>query len=178
MSTEAGIASIPPAAVTATPTPDSPAPAAPTLTIDAARARRAEIMNDQTMVDRIYKGDAVARAEMKALNKTIAESNIGEVVQSALTGKAAGMNTTEGVLTPADYASAAATLTPALGNQAFMDVVVGTPVTQERHDEAVQMKKIVMSDRDWVRAYMKGSEAHQQQMTRILANIVAPIIGK
>jgi hypothetical protein len=170
------LANVTPAAPPATPKE----PAASTMmTVDAARTRRAEILADKAAGKRLMEGDAALRAEWDGINKTIAGTDLGTLVKSAVDGNVNGPSvTTDGVMAPREYASAHAHLAPALGNQAFLDVVLGTPQTQERHDEAVQIKRIVMSDRDWIRAYRTRSEAHMQQMTRINAVLVAPIIGK
>ena len=165
------------ASTTATPTTSEPAPttatalAPPQLTVEQARGRRDQILADKTLCSKLMAGDKDLRAEMHKLNETIANQDIGALVQSALNGIPPGEFsnvTTDGILARHEYASAAKDLVPVIGKEAFQAFVDGRAfVTQERHDEAVALKRAIMSDREWLRAHREGSVAHREQMTKI-----------
>ena len=147
---------------------------APEMTVESARARRAEIVNNPELSAKYHKGDAALRKEMSELNERIANQDTAALVQSALNGIEPGNEfsnvTTKGVLARHELASAADHLVPALGRENFEAIASGrATITEAKHAEAVQMKKIVMSDREWITAYRSGSEAHRQQMSRINA---------
>jgi hypothetical protein len=152
--------------------------AVPPNPVADARARRDAMMRDKDLAAKYRRGDMATVKEFRDLNRAIVEQDLGARIDDVLAGtapKGEFVTTRHGELTPSNYASAHDQFAPALGNQAFKDVVVGTAVTQAQHDAAVNAKKIVMSDREWVRAYRQNSEAHRQQMTRINAVLIAPI---
>jgi hypothetical protein len=147
---------------------------APELTVESARARRAEIANNPELAAKYRRGDAELNKEMRKLNDKIANQDTAALVQSALNeiepGNEFGNMTTRGILARHEYASAAQQLVPALGKENFQAIAAGTAtVSEAAHAEAVQMKKMVLSDKEWVAAYRSGSEAHKQQLTRIHA---------
>jgi len=155
-------------------TPDATTLAPQQITVEQARARRAQIVNDAELSAKYLKGDGELRAEMHRLNETIANQDTASAVQSALNGiepeNEFGNITTKGILARHEYASAAQHLVPALGRENFEAIASGrATISEAAHAEAVQMKKIVMSDREWITAYRSGSEAHRQQMSRINA---------
>jgi hypothetical protein len=157
----------------ATPAPATATTLAPAPTVESARARRAEIINNPELSAKYMKGDAALRKEMHELNERIANQDTAGLVQSALNGVEPGEfsnMTTQGILARHEYASAAEHLVPALGRTNFEAIASGrATVTEAAHAEAVQLKKLVMSDREWTRAYYSGSELHRQQMLRINA---------
>ena len=171
-----------------TPTASEPAPATPTattlvpqqLTGEQARGRRDQILADKELCAKLMKGDTDLRTEMHRLNETIANQDSAAMVQSALNGiepSEFSNVTTDGVLARHEYASAAQAIVPALGSrEAFEAFASGRAfVTEAKRAEAVQIKKMVMSDRDWVAQYRSGSEAHRQQMLRINSVLCCPI---
>jgi hypothetical protein len=153
---------------------------APELTVESARARRAEIINNPELAAKYFKGDSDLRAEVRRLNETIAAQDTAALVQSALNGIEPGNEfanmTTAGILARHEYRAAADHLVPALGEANFELIASGrATVSVAAHAEAVQMKKMVMSDREWIAAYRSGSEAHKNQMRCILAVLGCPI---
>ena len=178
-----------PAAPAAPTAPDAPAlptsdtTLAPAPTIEAARARRAEIVNNPELSAKYHKGDAALNKEMRELNDKIANQDTAARIQSALNNIEPGNEfanmTTRGILARHEYASAAKDLVPALGRDAFENFAAGrATVTEAKRAEAQQMKKVVLSDKEWVSAYRSGSEAHRQQMLRINAVLSCPISDK
>jgi hypothetical protein len=145
---------------------------APAPTIESARARRAEILNNPELGEKYYKGDSALRDEMRKLNETIANGDIGALVQSALNGVPPDSifadTTSEGIFTRGEYASAAKELVPLIGREGFEAFVAGRGVVnQAKHDEAVAIKRAIMTDKQWLQAYLEGSAAHKAQMTRV-----------
>ena len=165
------------ASTTATPTTSEPAPttatalAPPQLTVEQARGRRDQILADKDLCARLMKGDSDLRTEMHKLNEMIANQDIGTLVQSSLNGIPPGEFsnvTTDGILARHEYASAAKSLVPIIGREGFEAFVAGRGVVnQAKHDEAAAIKRAIMTDREWLRAYREGSAAHREQMIRI-----------
>jgi hypothetical protein len=159
------------------PTASAPAPTTATtlapqqITVEQARGRRDQILADKDLCARLMKGDADLRTEMHKLNEMIANQDIGALVQSSLNGIPPGEFsnvTTDGILAQHEYASAAKSLVPIIGREGFEAFVAGRGVVnQAKHDEATAIKRAIMTDREWLRAYREGSAAHREQMTRI-----------
>ena len=158
----------------------TPAPAdAPTatalapqqITVEQARGRRDQILADKELCAKLMRGDADLRTEMRRLNEMIANQDIGTLVQSSLNGIPPGEFsnvTTDGILARHEYASAAKSLVPIIGREGFEAFVAGRGVVnQAKYDEATAIKRAIMTDREWLRAYREGSAAHREQMTRI-----------
>jgi hypothetical protein len=143
-------------------------------TVEAAHARRNEILNNPELSAKYFKGDVALREEVHKLNSVIADQDLASVIQSSLNGvppSEFSNVTTDGVLAKHEYASAAQSMIPALGSsEAYEAFASGRAfVTEAKRAEAVQMKKMILSDRDWVAQYIAGSESHRQQMLRINA---------
>jgi hypothetical protein len=166
----------------AAPAPGVPAPAPSPNPVADAITRRDALIADQKWGEKYRAGDLAAKAEMAALNSTISNSTTADRVDNVINGTTTGgeieFTSPERPLTTSNIRSAAEQFIPALGAEAFKDVMLGNSVTAERKAEAANLKKQVMSDREWVRAYREGSEAHRQQMTRINAILVAPLAEK
>jgi hypothetical protein len=151
------------------------------ITVEQARGRRDQILADKDLCAKLMKGDADLRTEMHRLNEAIANEDAAAAVQSALNGiepaNEFGNITGDGILARHEIRSAAAHLIPALGSrEAFESFASGrATVTEAKHNEAVQLKKMIMSDREWVAAYRSGSEAHRSQMLRINAVLSCPV---
>lgn len=161
--------------------PVSGAPAAapsPNPVADAI-TRRAALIADQKWGEKYRAGDLAAKQEMASLQAVITNSSTADRVDNVIRGTATGgeieITSPEHPLTTSNIRSAAEQFIPALGSEAFKDVMLGTPQTAERKAEAANLKKQVMSDREWVRAYREGSVAHREQATRINAVLVAPL---
>src|SRR3974390_1225408 len=160
----------------ATPTTSAAAPTtdtalAPAPTVESARARRAEILSNPELSAKYFKGDVALRDELHKINEAIASEDIGALVQSSLNGIPPGEFsnvTTDGILAQHEYASAAKDLVPIIGREGFEAFVAGRGVVnQAKHDEAVAIKRAIMTDRQWLRAYREGTAAQREQMTRI-----------
>jgi hypothetical protein len=129
-------------------------------------------------------GDKDLTAEMRRLNETIANQDIGSAIQSALNGIEAenefGNMTTKGILGRHEYQAAARHLGDAFGGnlEIFREFASGATVSQARHDEAAAIKRGVLSDREWMTQYRQGSLPHRQQMTRLNATLVCPIAAE
>jgi hypothetical protein len=152
------------------------------ITVEQARGRRNQILASKELCIKLMEGDTDLRNEMHKLNETIASEDVGSAIQSALNGLEPGEFsniTTKGILAREEYASAARHLVPAFGNaDVFKEFAAGATVTQARHNEAAAIKRAVLSDREWVRAYREGSVPHREQMTRLNATLVAPIAAE
>jgi hypothetical protein len=151
----------------------SPNPVADAIT------RRDALIADQKWGEKYRAGDLAAKQEMASLQAVITNSSTADRVDNVIRGTATGgaieITSPERPLTTSNIRSAAEQFIPALGSEAFKDVMLGTPQTAERKAEAANLKKQVMTGSDWMRAYRAGSEAHKQQMTRINAILVAPL---
>src|SRR3974390_876519 len=106
------------------------------------------------------------------MNEIVANQDIGSLVQSAVNGivpdSPFANTTSDGILARHEYASAAKDLVPIIGREGFEAFVAGRGVVnQAKHDEAVAIKRAIMSDRELLQAYREGSAAHREQMTRI-----------
>ena len=158
-------------------TPSEPAPATATalapqqITVEQARGRRDQILADKDLCSKLMAGDKDLRSEMHRLNETIANQDIAALVQSSLNGIPPGEFsnvTTDGILARHEYASAAKDLVPIIGREEFEAFASGRAfVEQAYHDEAVALKRAILSDREWLRAYREGSVAHREQLTKI-----------
>jgi len=144
---------------------------APAPTVESARARRAEILANKELCSKLMAGDSELRTEMHKLNEAIANEDIGALVQSSLNGIPPGEFsnvTTDGIFAQHEYASAAKDLVPIIGREGFEAFVAGRGVVnQAKYNEATAIKRAIMTDREWLRAYREGSAAHREQMTRI-----------
>jgi tRNA U34 5-methylaminomethyl-2-thiouridine-forming methyltransferase MnmC len=165
-------------------TPAAPASGAPAAApspnpVADAITRRNALIADQKFGEKYRAGDLAARQEMAVLNSTITNSSTADRVDNVIRGTATGgtieITSPEHPLTTSNIRSAAEQFVPALGTEAFKDVMLGNSVSAEKKAEATNLKKQLMTDREWLRAYREGSEAHRQQMTRINAILVAPL---
>jgi hypothetical protein len=166
----------------AMPAPGAPAAAPSPNPVADAIAKRDALIADQKWGEKYRAGNLAAKQEMASLQAVITNSSTADRVDNVIRGTATGgaieITSPERPLTTSNIRSAAEQFVPALGPEAFKDVMLGNSVTAERKAEAANLKKQVMSDREWVRAYREGSEAHRQQMTRINAILVAPLAEK
>jgi hypothetical protein len=164
--------------------PASGAPAAapsPNPVADAITRRNA-LIADQKWGEKYRAGDLAAKQEMAVLNSTIRNSSTADRVDNVIRGTATGgtieITSPERPLTTSNIRSAAEQFIPALGSEAFKDVMLGNSVGAEKKAEATNLKKQLMTDREWLRAYREGSVAHREQMTRINAVLAAPLAEK
>src|SRR3974390_3734146 len=106
------------------------------------------------------------------MNEIVANQDIGSLVQSAVNGivpdNPFANTTSDGILARHEYASAAKSLVPIIGREGFEAFVAGRGVVnQAKYDEAAPVKRAIMTDREWLRAYREGTAAQREQMTRI-----------
>ena len=142
------------------------------ITVEQARGRRDQILADRELCGKLMAGDKDLRAEIKKLNEIVANQDMGSLVQSAVNGIAPDSpfanTTSDGIFARHEYASAAKDLVPIIGPEGFEAFVAGRGVVnQAKYDEATAIKRAIMTDREWLRAYREGSAAHREQMTRI-----------
>jgi hypothetical protein len=161
--------------------PASGAPAAapsPNPVADAI-TRRDALIADQKWGEKYRAGNLAAKQEMASLQAVITNSSTADRVDNVIRGTATGgeieITSPEHPLTTSNIRSAAEQFIPALGSEAFKDVMLGNSVGAEKKAEATNLKKQLMTYREWLRAYREGSVAHREQMTRINAVLCAPL---
>ena len=165
----------PPApSATATPTP------APNTTADAAFARRAAIMGDKALTEKYRAGDVALNQEMRTLNMAIAAAPAGDKLGAVLAGTATPgrfETVTGSELGTSDLISSVNGLRgDGLADETIREIIQGTPVSPERHQEAERIRERLLRDREWLRAYREGSKDHAEQIHRVNAVLAAPIV--
>jgi hypothetical protein len=162
----------------AAPGAPAPAPSAPT-TADAARARRAAIIADPALGEKFRKGDIAINQEMRSLNMAIAAAPTGDRLSAVLAGTATpgGFENVTGLeLGTSDLTSAVNGLRgDGFADETIREIIQGTPVSPERHQEAERIRERLLRDLEWLRAYREGSKDHAEQMHRVNAVLAAPI---
>ena len=147
--------------MTETPTPttaaeavDAPASPAP-LTYDAALARKQELFSRVGWTERYLQGDQTARREFTELTAALA-LGAPDPGRTACEIGAAGL---KGFL-------------KAHHIQEYLDQ---TPVTQDIHDEAVELRKSWMRDKERVAKYLDGDRGTRRELSLMSIVLNAPI---
>jgi hypothetical protein len=130
------------------------APAAP-LTYDAAVARKAELFSQPNWASRYLNGDAEARREF------------GEITQALTLGAPDPARTAREL--------GAAGLRGFLKAHHVDEYVNQESVTAEIHEEAVEMRKSLMRDKQFVAQYLDGDRAARQKMSLLAIVLNLPV---
>jgi len=131
--------------------PDAPAP----LTYEAAVSRKAELFSKPGWAERYLQGDQTARREFTELTAALA---LG-APDPGRTAREIGASGLKGFL-------------KAHHIQEYLDQ---TPVTQDIHDEAVELRKSLMLDRAFVAQYLDGSREARQKLSLLAIVLNAPV---
>jgi hypothetical protein len=131
--------------------PDAPAP----LTYDQAVTRKAELFSRVGWAERYLQGDQTARREF------------GEVTQALTLGAPDPGRTAREI--------GSAGLRGFLKPHHVAEYVNQEPVTAEIHEEAVEMRKSLMRDKQFIAQYLDGDRAARQKMSLLAIVLNQPV---
>src|SRR5271156_4175076 len=131
--------------------PDAPAP----LTYEQAVSRKAELFSKPGWAERYLQGDQTARREFTELTAALA---LG-APDPGRTAREIGASGLKGFL-------------KAHHIQEYLDQ---TPVTQDIHDEAVELRKSWMRDKERVAKYLDGDRGTRRELSLMSIVLNAPI---
>jgi hypothetical protein len=155
------------------------APGTAPATVEAAHARRAEILADKSAGKKLMDGDVALRAEWQELNKMIADATPEGRLENAMAGTPpSGIENTsaENPLTTSQLYSAVKGMREGgLSDTVIKEIILGAPITQQQHDAFANFKKQCLGDRAWRTRYLAGDMDAKRDFFVFTAGVTAPV---